>query len=144
MLYISIGSRQRRRIGGTITHTWLSGVFNTRQDAEAYLTTIDSERYGLQTLLRLDQTFPLYIWSSGGEMAWLTEGDTRARLQQLSAQTDRAKNGDDWCYANLYRVMAPWQPPRHPGSDYMGALPHHHVTNRTLEWLETSGFEALW
>jgi hypothetical protein len=121
---------------------WISGVFRSRAAADAYLTRLPDEERSKQAVIDLGgMTYPLYACEDDTGFRFLTEGEAVAELKRYAG--DARRNDEDWCYTNLYRIAGDWQPKR-PGADDMGALPHHHVTNFTLERMERDGFEALW
>jgi hypothetical protein len=121
---------------------WISGVFSSKAATDAYLDLIPAGPRTKQSVVELPGLFyPLYICEEETEFRFLTEAEIVALLKQYAGEQRR--DDDDWCYTNLYRIPHDWRPNR-PGNDDMGALPHHHVTNYTLECVERYGFESLW
>jgi hypothetical protein len=55
----------------------------------------------------------------------------------------RRVHDDDCCYFNTYRLTEDWRPPR-PGTDYMGAINHVHLSNWHLDRMRAGGLDALW
>jgi len=121
---------------------WISGVFGSRETAEAYLTLIHDGQRSKHSVTDLDGlNDPLYVCEDEKGFRFLTEAEAIAELKLYAGNL--REDDEDWCYTNLYRIAGDWRPKR-PGTDEMGALPHHHVTNFTLECVEQSGFESLW
>src|SRR5262245_52833636 len=121
---------------------WISGVFDCKAATDAYLALIPAEARAKQSVIELPGlSYPFYICEDEKGFRFLTEAEATAALKQYAGQQWR--DDEDWCYANLYRIAEDWRPKR-PGSDYMGILPHHHVTNFTLESVARDGVESLW
>jgi hypothetical protein len=121
---------------------WISGVFTSKAATDAYLALIPGEARAKQSVIDLPElSYPLYICEDEKGFRFLTEAEVATELKKYAGELRRDDEG--WCYTNLYRVADDWQPKR-PGTDYMGALPHHHVTNFTLQCVEQHGFESLW
>jgi len=122
---------------------WISGVFRSKVAADAYLSLISVSARGKHSVLDLaGLSYPLYVCEDGTEgFCFLTEAEVVADLKQYA--TERRQESEDWCYTNLYRMTDDWRPCQ-PGTDYMGALPHYHVDNWTLDRVEQDGFESLW
>jgi len=121
---------------------WISGVFSSRAAADAYLTLIPDGDRSKHVVIDLGgMTYPLYVCEDDKGFRFLKEDEAIAELRRCTG--DARRDDEDWCYTNLYRIGGDWQPKR-PGTDYMGALPHHHVTNFTLQYVERDGFAALW
>jgi hypothetical protein len=121
---------------------WISGVFRSKPAIDAYLALIPDGARAKHTVIELPGlSYPLYICDDELGFRFLTEAEVAAELRRFAGEQRR--DDEDWCYTNLYRIADDWRPNR-PGTDYMGALPHHHVTNSTLECVEQYGFESLW
>jgi len=121
---------------------WISGVFGSRAVADAYLALIPEVQRPRHTVTDLGAlTFPLYVCEDDQGFRFLTETEAIAELKRYAE--DLRREDEDWCYTNLYRIAGDWQPYL-PGTDYMGVLPHHHITNYTLECIKRGGFEGLW
>ena len=121
---------------------WISGVFGSRAVAEEYLALIPQDHRPKHTVTDLGPlTYPLYVCEDDQGFRFLTEIEAIAELKRYAR--DLRQEDEDWCHVNLYRIPADWQPLQ-PGTDYMGALPHHHVNNFILECVERNGFESLW
>jgi hypothetical protein len=121
---------------------WISGVFSSKAATEAYLALIPDGARSKQSVIELHGlSYPLYICEDEREFRFLSEAEVAAELKQYAGDLRREDEG--WCYTNVYRISGDWRPKR-PGTDYMGALPHHHVTNSTLDCVERYGFNSLW
>jgi hypothetical protein len=117
---------------------WISGVFSSRAAADRSLTLIPDGERSKQVVIDLGgMTYPLYICENDMVFRFLTEEEAVAELKRYAG--DARRDDQDWCYTNLYRIVGDWQP-QCPGTDYMGALPHHHVTNCT--WSAWNGMDA--
>lgn len=115
----------------TAIKRWISGIFQCREEALAYLAIAPSENqpYLIESKL---QNYPVYLLESFGlEFSLL---DVSEILQYCSHLERR---GDDWCYGNLYLIRQDWQAPK-VGADYMGLLPHLHLDNGYLERLQST------
>lgn len=131
MFAIEVSSGRRR---------WITGVFARRESVDSYLALgLDPSTYTVIDLGDLD--YPLYIAEDHTGFRFLSEATAVAELQRYAGEL--RQHADKWCYTNLYRVNGDWRP-KHPGSDAMGILAHHHITNLILNWMEREGFEALW
>jgi hypothetical protein len=121
---------------------WISGVFDCRESAEAYLAQIPDGKRSKHSVIDLGGlTCPLYVCEDDKRVRFLTQAEAVAELERYAG--DLRRDDEDWCYTNLYRIASEWRPER-PGTDGMGTLPHHHVTNFTIECVEQNGFESLW
>jgi hypothetical protein len=121
---------------------WISGVFSSKAATDAYLELISAGPRANQSVIELPGlSYPLYICEDERGFRFLTEAEIVAELKQYTGKQRRDDEG--WCYTNLYRIADDWRPQR-PGTDSMGSLPHHHVTNDTLDCAEQYGFESLW
>ena len=121
---------------------WISGAFHSRSAVDMYLSQIPKKQRSKQSIIDLaGLTYPLYICEDEKGFHFLTEVEVITALKHYT--NDLRHDDEDWCYTNLYRIVGNWQP-KLPGTDYMGSLPHYHVTNSTLEKVEQYGFESLW
>jgi hypothetical protein len=121
---------------------WIGGVFFHRDSLEEYLSSILDGEYWKQYVVELDGlSYPLYICEDHQGFRFLSE---EAIIDELAEYAHELWRDDEsWCYTNIYRIDKDWSP-KHPGDDPMGQLPHHHVTNSILEWIERDGFQSLW
>lgn len=125
---------------GSGKYRWISGVFARCESVDEYLALVPNR--SICSVIDLgDLAYPLYICEDHEGFRFLSEAAAIAELTRYAGE--RGKHDDDWCYTNLYRIAGAWRP-KSPGSDSMGALPHHHVTNSILDWIEREGFQALW
>ena len=121
---------------------WIGGVFSYPDLLEEYLASIPNGDHWKQYVVEADGlSYPFYICEDHQGFRFLSENAVIDELARCSHELRR--KDDDWCYTNLYRIERDWRL-KHPGDDRMGLLPHHHVTNSVLDWIERDGFQALW
>jgi hypothetical protein len=121
---------------------WIGGVFGSRDALEEYLAHLpDGDRWRPQVIELPGLCYPLYICEDHEGFRFLPEEAVIAELSRYAGEL--RKEDEDWVYTNLYRVAEDWKT-RDPGWDQMGVLPHHHVTNDTLNWIARNGFQSLW
>ena len=49
---------------------------------------------------------------------------------------------EDEVYFNIYTIESDYKPEK-PGTDYMGILPHDHITNDFIDWYKKEGEDFL-
>jgi hypothetical protein len=121
---------------------WIPGVFDSKGAADAYFALIPHKAREKQCVIHLPGLdYPLYLCEDERGFRFLSAAAVIAELKKYAG--DLRRDVEDWNYTNVYRIASDWRPKR-PGTDYMGALPHHHVTNETIRCVEEYGFESLW
>lgn len=121
---------------------WISGVFASRAAADDYVESIPADVRSEHTVISLvGRDFPLFIFEDEAGFRFPTEAEVAAEFERLEA--DPALADESGVFVNLYRVPGKWRPKK-PGWDYMGALPHEHVTAGTLQNIRKFGFDSLW
>jgi len=116
--------------------SFISGVFISDDEAHAYAKEHDHQVACMHT------TFPLYKIESRHFRKQGIEGwaSTETLSDYFESWAERkppqAEVDDDFAIVTLF--TGPWTPPEeHQGKDYMGSLPHHHVT-----WYDLARFVA--
>lgn len=118
--------------------TWVSGIFEHRETAKAYLQEIPSPLIERQSIREVGPgTFPVFVVEDSTGFTAMSANE----VQQLASQTSPADDGDA-THFNLYLFSSDWHPPR-PGTDYMGVIPHVHVANGDLKLIIQLGATAL-
>lgn len=106
---------------------WISGVFHRRTDAQNFFDLIPEADRALQRIVDIPATlYPMFITENAG----FEYGDLsfiQAKIQSLTPQKD-----PDHRHMNVYAVLEDFAPSI-AGRDRMGALPHWHITDSTLE-----------
>jgi hypothetical protein len=114
---------------------WISGVFKDRNKAIAYLESIPPEIKPPELLEFAIDLYPVYLLEAKGiEFTFYEEADLNAYINTLTLHDD-----DDWWYGNIYRFEQDWQPPRLPGTDYMGDIRHTHLFTKDILKIRNSG-----
>jgi hypothetical protein len=112
--------------------SWISGIFQDREQASAYLATIAVELQPQLLEFPID-CYPVYLLEIGRKFTYNREADIITFVSELTLQDD-----EDWCYGNIYYVDRDWQS-RHAGKDYMGIIPHIHLDNERVFGIRDAG-----
>lgn len=111
---------------------WIAGIFQARDDAEAFLASIVGEHARLVEIASC--RYPFFVLESDGfeygDLFWV-----QARLRTMPPVAD-----DDAILCKVYLITEDFRPKR-PGSDYMGLLQHWHVESSQLR--QATEFAAM-
>lgn len=117
---------------------WISGIFLSKQDAEAYMNLIPDELKQYQKIVELNGfEYPFYIFEEKDKFDYVNEEEMVNRLQNIEQNEDTKV-----VYFNIYTIRQDYQPQK-PGTDYMGILPHDHINNSFLAWYRKEGKHFL-
>jgi len=121
---------------------WIRGVFSQPDSFEEYLALFPDDEYWKQYVVKMEKrSYLFYICEDQDGCRFLWENGIIDELERYAHELRR--EDERWCYTNLHRIDRNWRP-KHPGDDCMGLLPHHHVANSVLDWIERPRFQALW
>jgi hypothetical protein len=109
---------------------WISGVFLAEEDATAFFARFpDRHREYLRIYEIPFAAYPVFMIESDG-FRFVSRDDA------INAIRVERVPGEDVVYFNVYRFSSDYAP-RKPGTDYMGAIPHHHIDNWALDNLQS-------
>ena len=121
---------------------WISGIFTLRQSADDYFALIPDEVRHRHSIIEVEGlTYPFYIIEDTEGFRFLSESEAYDVFVHPS--NPLKKHEGDSTYAILFRIEKDWVPKK-PGWDYMGLLPHEHVTDATLDLIKREGVAAIW
>lgn len=114
---------------------WISGIFQHRSAAEAFLLSIPPEARTRQRIIALQvRHYPVFIIEDKGfEYGGIDM--VKGRLRNLVLSGD-----EDHIHMNIYAVREDFIPEK-PGSDVMGGLLHWHITDETLRAPRSTVFD---
>lgn len=112
--------------------SWISGIFQDRDLAIAYLSTIPVDLQPKLLEFPIDR-YPVYLLEIDRNFTYNCEVDITAFIKSITLQDE-----DNWCYGNIYCINQDWQSPR-VGKDYMGVIPHFHLDNQHIFRIRDSG-----
>ncbi|MFL0372973.1 hypothetical protein ACH0BY_03575 [Paenibacillus amylolyticus] len=118
---------------------WISGVFQAEEEARQYMDLIPDELKAYQEFIQIENiTYPFYIIERQASPFRFLDKD---EVISLFDHTDISGDEDE-VHFNIYTVDSDYRPKK-PGTDYMGALRHDHVTNEFIEMYRKEGTEFL-
>ncbi len=112
--------------------SWISGIFQDRDRAIAYLATISVDLQPKLLEFPINH-YPVYLLEVDRNFTYNCETDIIAFVSKLTLQ-----DNEDWCYGNIYYINQDWQS-RRAGKDYMGMIPHLHLDNKNIFRIRNSG-----
>ncbi|MBT2284894.1 hypothetical protein J7E78_15230 [Paenibacillus polymyxa] len=118
---------------------WISGVFQAEEVARQYMDLIPDELKVYHEFIQIENiTYPFYIIERQASPFRFLDKD---EVISLFDHTDISEDEDE-VHFNIYTVDSDYRPKK-PGTDYMGALRHDHVTNEFIEMYRKEGTEFL-
>ncbi|MEO2260377.1 hypothetical protein ABGV43_26100 [Paenibacillus amylolyticus] len=118
---------------------WISGVFQAEDVARQYMDLIPDELKAYQEFIQIENlTYPFYIIERQESPFRFLDKD---EVISLFDHTDISEDEDE-VHFNIYTVDSDYRPKK-PGTDYMGALRHDHVTNEFIEMYREEGTAFL-
>jgi hypothetical protein len=126
---------------------FVAGVFASQARADAELAAIPANRHAhCEVGSRADLEFPCLILEAEGHFELVTETEALAVLvskQTESRLAQSAERDEEPAFLNVYRLAEEFAP-RRPGADYMGSIPHWHLSARDLDEVRRHGLSVLW
>lgn len=116
-------------------NSWISGIFQERELAIAYLGTIPVDLQPKLLEFSIDR-YPIYLLEVERDFTYYRDTDITAFVSNLTLLDD-----DDWCYGNVYYIDRDWQSQR-AGKNYMGIIPHIHLDNKHVLIIRETGITA--
>ncbi|KAA8746935.1 hypothetical protein [Paenibacillus sp. UASWS1643] len=114
---------------------WISGVFQAEEVARQYMDLIPDELKVYHEFIQIENiTYPFYIIERQESPFRFLDKD---EVISLFDHTDISEDEDE-VHFNIYTVDSDYRPKK-PGTDYMGALRHDHVTNESIEMYREEG-----
>lgn len=105
---------------------WISGIFQTFEEAEGFLNLVPEPARSLQRILEIQPAkYPVFIIENNG-FQYGDLGFIQTRLKSLTPSGD-----EDHIHMNVYAVLEDFIPDV-PGRDSMGSLLHWHITDEAL------------
>ncbi|MFX3647836.1 MAG: hypothetical protein ACE3K2_28520 [Paenibacillus sp.] len=118
---------------------WISGVFQAEDVAKQYMDLIPDELKVYQEFIQIENiTYPFYIIERQESLFRFLGKD---EVISLFDHTEVSEDEDE-VHFNIYTVDSDYRPKK-PGTDYMGALRHDHVTNEFIEMYREEGTAFL-
>ncbi|RPK29581.1 hypothetical protein [Paenibacillus xylanexedens] len=118
---------------------WISGVFQAEDVARQYMDLIPDELKAYQEFIQIENlTYPFYIIERQESPFRFLDKD---EVISLFDHTDISEDEDE-VHFNIYSIDSDYRPKK-PGTDYMGALRHDHVTNESIEMYREEGTAFL-
>ncbi|MGN7411655.1 hypothetical protein [Paenibacillus sp. SAF-068] len=118
---------------------WISGIFQAEQVAKQYMDLIPDELKEYQEFIQIGNiTYPFYIIERQKfPFRFLGKDEVISLFDHTELLED-----EDEVHFNIYTVDLDYRPKK-PGTDYLGALRHDHVTNEFIEMYRKEGTEFL-
>ncbi|APO44647.1 hypothetical protein BS614_11995 [Paenibacillus xylanexedens] len=118
---------------------WVSGVFQAEDVARQYMDLIPEELKGYQKFIQIENiTYPFYIIErQDSPFRFLGKDEVISLFDKTEVSED-----EDEVHFNIYTIDSDYRSNK-PGTDYMGALRHDHVTNESIEMYREEGTAFL-
>ncbi|MGG4398985.1 hypothetical protein ABEW61_02570 [Paenibacillus amylolyticus] len=118
---------------------WISGLFQAEEVARHYMDLIPDELKVYHEFIQIENiTYPFYIIErQESPFRFLGEAEVISLFDNTDVSDD-----EDEVHFNVYTVDSDYGPMK-PGTDYMGALRHDHVTNESIEMYREEGTAFL-
>ncbi|MBW5448626.1 hypothetical protein GE107_21500 [Cohnella sp. CFH 77786] len=105
---------------------WISGIFKEVETLNGYLNQIPDNLKVIQTIIEVNIEYPFYIIEKNG-FSYVNKVELFRIMDNLVFDVE----DDDNVLFNFYFISSDYMPTE-PGTDYMGILPHEHVTGYSM------------
>jgi hypothetical protein len=115
---------------------WISGIFQDRGKAIAYLESIPPEIKPPDLREFRIESYPVFLLEAKCvEFTLYKEADINEYIKNIILEDEE---DEDRLYANIYYLEEDWHSSR-PGTDRMGAIRHTHLDDRKILRVRDSG-----